>query len=93
MSTTLQKKKKKKKNLRFTLRSIVILTLFKHFLINLHKQLERVIYHAMDRPIPVGFRVLIQCGEDDGEDDTDMFAHEIDNVLIVPVVQRAFRHL
>lgn len=47
----------------------------------------------MDRPIPVRFRVLIQCGEDDGEDDTDMFAHEVDNVLIVPVVQRAFRHL
>lgn len=87
------RKRRRKDYLRFTLRSIIILTLFKHFLINLHKQLERIIHHAMDRPIPMGFRVLIQCGENDGEDDTDMFAHEVDNVLIVPVVQCAFRHL
>lgn len=39
------------------------------------------------------FRVCVQSREDEGEDDGDVISHEVDDVFVVPVVQRSLSDL
>ena len=43
---------------------VICLCFLEHFRVDLHEQFQSVIDHSMDRPVPVRFRVLEQCGED-----------------------------
>jgi len=47
----------------------------------------------VDPPIPVRSRIGKQGREDEREDDLDVFAHQGDDVRIVPVIQRSFGDL
>lgn len=44
-------------------------------------------------PVPVSVRVDVERREDDREDALDVLADEVDDVLVVPVVQRSFGDL
>ena len=44
-------------------------------------------------PIPVSLRVLIERREHDRQDDVDVVADEVAEVLVVPEVERSFRDL
>lgn len=44
-------------------------------------------------PVPVCSRVRVQGREDDGENDSDVLAHQVDDVFVVPVIQSPFRDL
>ena len=46
-----------------------------------------------DVPIPMAFGVLVEWREHDGQDDIDVVANEVAEVLVVPEVEGAFRHL
>lgn len=39
------------------------------------------------------FRVGEKDGEDDGQNGREIFAHEIDDILVVPVIECPFSHL
>ena len=41
----------------------------------------------------MGFRTVIQRIKHDGKDDVDIVTHKVDNVLVVPVVERALSNL
>jgi hypothetical protein len=43
---------------------------------------------GFNEPIPVRLGVLVERREDDGEDDGDVVSHEVDDILVVPIVQR-----
>jgi len=43
---------------------VICLCFLEHFRVDLHEQFQSVVDHSMDRPVPVRFRVLEQCGED-----------------------------
>ena len=47
----------------------------------------------MDGAVPVCFRVAVQRRKHDGEDDSCVFANQVDDVFVVPVVQGAFSNL
>lgn len=42
---------------------VIRLCFLEHFRVDLHEQFQSVVDHSMDRPVPVRFRVLEQCGE------------------------------
>lgn len=44
-------------------------------------------------PVPVSIRVDVQRREDEGQDGVDIFADEVDDVLVVPVVESSLGHL
>lgn len=48
---------------------------------------------SADGPVPVAVRVDVERGEDDREYDVDVLADEVDDVLVVPVVQRSLGDL
>ena len=74
--------------------------------VDLHEQLERVVNHAVDSsvisnqarrsshsPVPVLLRIGVKRWEDKRQNDAHVLAHEVDNVLVVPVVKRTLSNL
>ena len=44
-------------------------------------------------PVPMALGIFIQRGEHDGQNDVDVVADEVAEVLVIPEVEGAFRHL
>lgn len=68
-------------------------TLIEEHLIHLHEQLLCVVDEAMDGAVPVALCIPVQGGKYDRQYHLYVIAHQRDNVLVVPVVERPFGHL
>ena len=72
---------------------VVLHRLFEQIWVDLHKELQCIVDHSMYCPIPVGFRVSIQGRENDRKYDGEIVAHQIDDIVVVPVQKRTFSDL
>ena len=54
--------------------------------VNLHEQLECIVYKCVNCWVPMVFRVFIQTVEYNRENYLDIIAHKVQDVLVVPEV-------
>lgn len=67
--------------------------LLKRLGVQVHQELESVVSEIVYLTVPVTVRVVVQGGVDDREDDVNVFANEVDDVFVVPVIKGAFGDL
>lgn len=60
---------------------------------DLATELACLFIRQKDSPIPVRLGILIQCWEYNGQDDRQVVSHQVDNVLIVPIIQGTLSNL
>lgn len=88
---------------------ILLHRLIEQIRVYLHEQLQRVVNHRVycsvmryqgwsgrsgwDLPVPMRSRVCVKSRENDRKDYREIIAHEIDDILVVPIQQRPLRNL
>lgn len=76
-----------------SLRFVICSQIIKQFTVHLHEGFKYIIDKGYDRLVPVLFRYLVQCRKHDWQNNARILLYQTDDVIVVPIVQRPFRHL
>jgi hypothetical protein len=66
--------------------SVSVGAFFKQNRIDIHKQLESVVYKTQYCLVPMSFAISIKWRKDNRKDDFDILCHQANDVFIIPII-------
>ena len=73
--------------------SELVVALVEELVIHLHEELDGVVNQSVDGLVPVSLRVVVECREHDRKNDSRVLRYQRHDVVVIPVVERAFGDL